>query len=88
MTTVISPDGAGRAASLVSARRAARSARSATSTPSNSSKPTVWPTDSRPVCMPVSPLATQLTEKIVRTWSSEASTPSLLATRIRRRPSA
>ena len=45
----------------------------------------VAPTDSRPVCIPVSPEATLETAKRVLTWSSVARTPSLLATRIRRR---
>ena len=52
---------------------------------SNSSHPMVWPMVLRPVCMPVSPVATAFTEKKVRTWSSVVSRPSLLATRMRRR---
>jgi hypothetical protein len=35
--------------------------------------------------MPVSPDATAMTVKSVRTWSSSVSSPSLLATRMRRR---
>src|SRR5579875_826650 len=85
MTTGTLPEGAGRAESLPMARAAAASASCSTSTVLNSSKPTVAPTDSRPVCRPVSPEATQDTAKRVFTWSSPASTPSLLATRIRRR---
>ena len=85
MTTGIWPLGAGRAASLVRARPAAPRASSSMSYMSNSSKPTVWPMLSRPVCMPVSPVATQLTAKKVRTVSSSASRPSELATRMRRR---
>ena len=41
-----------------------------------------------PVCMPVSPVATHCTMNRVRTWSSSASRPSELATRMRRRASA
>ena len=85
ITTGRLPDGAGRADSFVRARWAAVRASSSTRSRSNSSKPTVAPTDSRPVCMPVSPLATHETANRVFTWSSPASTPSLLATRIRRR---
>ena len=44
--------------------------------------------DPDPDVAPVSADATQLTANRVRTWSSVASTPSELATRIRRRPSA
>ena len=88
MTTVISPDGAGRASSLVIARCAAAWASSRTSYSSKSSKPTVRPTDSLPVCIPASPDATHDTENSVLTWSSPARVPSLLATRIRRRESA
>ncbi len=73
--------------SFTRARRAAAEATSLTSTVSNSSKPTVKALDSYPVCMPVSPTATHETLKRVRTWSSATSSPSLLATRMRRRPS-
>jgi len=59
--------------------RAARRARSSTSIRSKSSNPTVWPTDSRPVCMPVSPVATHDTENMVRIWRSPINRPSLLA---------
>ena len=44
----------------------------------------VWPTDSRPVCMPESPLATQDTEKRVRICRSPVRSPSLLAIWMRR----
>ena len=87
-TTGIDPLGAGRAASLVNARRAAVRAMSSTLVRSNNSNPIVRPVLSRPVCMPVSPVATQLTENNVLTWSSSVSRPSLLATRMRRRESA
>ena len=84
-TTGMVPLGAGRAFSLVRARRAARRAMSDTSQASKSSNPSVRPAVSRPVCIPVSPAATHDTENRVRTWSSAASRPSLLATSIRRR---
>ena len=52
-----------------------------TSTASNASQPTVWPIDWKPVCMPVSPLATTLMRASTRTMSSSANNPSLLAIR-------
>ena len=52
---------------------------------SKSSKPSVRASDSYPVCMPVSPLATHRTLKRVRTWSSWTKRPSEFATRTRRR---
>ena len=88
MTTGIEPDGAGRASSLVIAWRAASRASCSTSTVSKISKPTVWPIDWKPVCMPVSPSATALIRSRQRTTSSSASRPSLLAisTRLRLSP--
>ena len=83
MTTGIAPDGAGRAPSFVIAWRAASRANSSTSTVSKISKPTVCPIDLEPVCMPVSPSATALIRSSVRTTSSSANTPSVLATRTR-----
>ncbi len=67
ITTGMVPVGAGRARSLVMARRAALRANSSTSTSSNSSKPIGCPTDSRPVCIPASAFATHETEKRLRT---------------------
>jgi len=55
------------------------------STASNISKPMVWPALWNPVCMPASPVATTLMRTRLRTCSSSASTPSVLATRMRRR---
>ena len=88
MTTGIVPDGAGRASSFVVAMRAASRARASTSTRSNVSKPTVWPTDWNPVCIPVSPSATTLIRDMHRVMASSVSTPSVLATRTSLRLSA
>ena len=71
-TTGSSPDGAGRADSLDSARLAASWASSSTDTSSKSSKPRVRAADSNPVCRPVSPEATHETENRVRACSSRA----------------
>src|SRR5271166_74698 len=84
-TTGSSPEGAGRAESLESARCAASSASSSTDTSSKRSKPTVRAAVSYPVCRPVSPTATHDTAKRVRAWRSLTSRPSELATRISRR---
>ncbi len=84
MTTGVAPEGAGRAFSLVTAWRAARAASSATLSSSNNSNPMVWPSESYPVCRPVSPFATAERRKSVRTCSSVARMPSELATRMRR----
>ena len=88
MTTGIVPDGAGRASSLVVAIRAASRASASTSTRSNVSNPTVWPTDWKPVCIPVSPSATTLIRDMQRVIASSVSTPSVLATRTSLRLSA
>src|ERR1039458_3488505 len=78
-TTGSSPEGAGRADSLDSARLAARRASSSTDTSSNSSNPSVRAAVSKPVCSPVSPTATHETENRVRACSSRARRPSELA---------
>ena len=88
MTTGIVPDGAGRASSFVVAIRAASRASASTSTRSNVSNPTVWPTDWKPVCIPVSPSATTLMRDMQRVIESSVSTPSVLATRTSLRLSA
>ena len=55
-----------------------------TSSRSKTSNPDVFAIGWKPVCMPVSPLATQITFIRVRTRSSLAKVPSEFATRIRR----
>ncbi len=79
ITTGISPAGAGRLASMLTARSAALRATSSGGNSSSSSNPFERPGPSKPVWTTPSRTATTCTVKRVRTRSSEVVNPSELA---------